>query len=100
MCSNHSAGPSAGLLSLFSSYIVLPASCLAAPTLAVAASGAGSVYEALWFCHPGREQLQIAASVPLVPHTSIIPYLQLLCLAQLCGRLDSSFYGNSARFPG
>lgn len=78
---------------------MLPVSCLAEPTLAIAASEAGSVDEALGSAILA-ELFQIAASVPPVLHTSIIPYLQHLCLAQLCGRLDSRLYGNSACLPG
>lgn len=80
MCSNCSVvGDLQGLFGWFAfpSFLVhcAPVSCLAEPTLAVAASEAGSVYEALWFCHPGRERFQMAASVP--PCSSHICYILL-----------------------
>lgn len=67
-CSGRSAGPVSGWFSFPSfGYTVLPESCLAEPTLAVAASGAGPVYDASGFCHLDREWVQIAASVSSCP---------------------------------
>lgn len=98
-CSGRSAGPFQLVCFPFFSSIVHLVSCLAEPTLAIAASEAGSGYEAYGSAILAGSDFRSLPQCPVL-HTSIISYLQLLCLAQLCGRLDSRLYGNSAQLPG